>query len=250
VQELQVRERLLLGAPAPVHDALDDVAPHVLVHARVGLGVTPAQVGVDDLAREVVRERSVRPAIHGRQAARPLEQLAVVADGGAQEPGRGEAGVGRELEREPVPPARDAREEARHQPPDDVGDLGQLQREASRGSPSRRASSALNAGGDGSIARMSTCTASRPAAAAASAIPASSVVLPTPPTPWIHSTLNGGCGAASAPRNSPSSASRPTNRRRRAPRKTISHRRQEPHGEPNGAVARTPAVTIGCLDAC
>ena len=89
--------------------------------------------------------------------------------------------------------------------------------EASAGSPSARASSAMNAGGEGSIVRNIEVHDGRrrrpPPPLPSARIRA---VLPTPPGPQIHNTLNCGSDAASAPRNSSSSAARPTNRRRRA----------------------------------
>ena len=54
---------------------------------------------------------------------------------------------------------------------------------ASPGSPRARPSSAMNAGGEGSIARRSRLTAPTPASAAPSASAVSSAVLPTPPGP-------------------------------------------------------------------
>ena len=71
--------------------------------------------------------------------------------------------------------------------------------DASAGSPTARPSSAMNAGGEGSIARRSRLTTSTPASPAASANAASNAVLPTPPGPCIHNTLNGGSGTHQRP---------------------------------------------------
>src|SRR4051812_3170633 len=66
--------------------------------------------------------------------------------------------------------------------------------------------------------RRSSRTGVRPDSAAISVKAPSSVVLPTPPRPCTHRTLKGSSGSARAPRNSSSSARRPTKRRRLAPR--------------------------------
>ena len=79
MQEDQIRERTPALATIAAPDLLDDVSTHPQVHIPIGGRVAPAQVRVDHLARQVVREQAIRPVLHERQAPQPREQLVALA---------------------------------------------------------------------------------------------------------------------------------------------------------------------------
>jgi hypothetical protein len=130
MQEHQVGERtLLLGAIAGGQPR-DHVAPHLPLDVRERRRIAPAQVGVDHLTGEIVGEQPVGAGLHERQPAQPREQglALLLAEGGAQQAGGGEARSRRQLERPPVARARHAGEEALDQRRHHVRHVGQLER--------------------------------------------------------------------------------------------------------------------------
>ena len=54
--------------------------PDAVKHAFVGVGIAPAQVGVQHVTREVVRIQAVAARVHERQTAQPGEQVVRVID--------------------------------------------------------------------------------------------------------------------------------------------------------------------------
>lgn len=134
MQEHQIRDRALVLATCAFRDPLADVAAHAHVQVPIGGRVAPAQVGVDHVPREVVREQAVRPGLHERQAPQPREQLLAlaIAKDCAQQARRGQSRVGRALERQPMARARHPRHKALHQLRHHVGRPAQLRRQHSR----------------------------------------------------------------------------------------------------------------------
>ena len=128
VEEDQVRDGALVPAAGRRADPRHDVAADAAVQRLVERGVAPAQVGVDDVAREIVREHALRAALHERARAQPREQLArvLVPERGAQQVLRRHAGARGDLQRLPVALARHAGDEALQQRPHDVRSRGEL----------------------------------------------------------------------------------------------------------------------------
>ena len=130
VQEDQVRHRALVLTPARRSHPSHDVAPDRTVQSLVDRRIAPAQVGIDHLARKVVRVGPVRAALHERALAQPREQLArviAVQRGAHQLLGR-EPRPRRDRQRQPVARARNARDEPLQQRPHHVRHGTQLQR--------------------------------------------------------------------------------------------------------------------------
>ena len=129
MQEHQVGNCLLVLATLAPRDMLGSVAAYPRVHLPRGHRVAPAQIGVDDLPREIVRIQAVRSVLHERQGPQPREQLLALAlaEDGAQQPGRGQPRVGHAFQREPVARTRHPGQEALHQPSHHVGGCPQLQ---------------------------------------------------------------------------------------------------------------------------
>ena len=72
---LGVGDRALLLAAPSRPQAVVDVAADPTEHPPVAVGVTPAKIGLQGVAGQIVREHTRRPRLHERQTAQPREQL-------------------------------------------------------------------------------------------------------------------------------------------------------------------------------
>ena len=107
-----------LGRPqAPV-----DVAADPAEHPPVAVGVTPAQVGLQGIAGQVVREHPLRPRLHEGQLPQPGEQLVRVLQPERLPQQRlgGHPGQGAHLQCAAMPPTWDDLDEPSQQGPDQV----------------------------------------------------------------------------------------------------------------------------------
>lgn len=75
MQVQQVEEGPLALEAARLLEVADDEAPDPAVQLQVGLGVAPAQVGVEHLPGQVVGEQPVRAFLDEGEPAQPAEQL-------------------------------------------------------------------------------------------------------------------------------------------------------------------------------
>ena len=102
------------------------------MHLRVVPAVAPAQVGVEDVAGEVVREQPLRALLDEAEPAQPREQLAgvVPAERDPEQLLGRHAGVRAGLERRAMAAAGDVGDEPRQQLADDVRRGGELRRRA------------------------------------------------------------------------------------------------------------------------
>ena len=74
-QELQLEDGALLFSPAGGSHGGVDVAAHPVEEVLVARGVAPAQVGVEHVASEIVRQQAIRSGLDEGQVAQPGEQL-------------------------------------------------------------------------------------------------------------------------------------------------------------------------------
>ena len=123
-EELQVRDRRLLlpalGAPHLAHG----VAAYRAEHRAVPLGVAPPQVGVQQVADDVVGGHAVAAERHHRQVRQPPEELVgvlLLAQHVAQQALRGRPRHGRHLERAAVGRGGHPGHEPAEQPRPQVG---------------------------------------------------------------------------------------------------------------------------------
>jgi hypothetical protein len=73
--ELQIEDGALLLSAARGFQGGVDVPADPAEEDLIGVGIAPAQVGVEHISREVVREQAVRSRLHEGQVAQPREQL-------------------------------------------------------------------------------------------------------------------------------------------------------------------------------
>ena len=108
VQEVEVGP--LPGRPPAAAQPAHQVPGQRAVQGAVGVRVAPAQVGVQHLPGQVVREEPLRPLLDEREPPQPLEgaRRALRAEDAGQEGLRGHPGVGADAEGPPVQVAGDA----------------------------------------------------------------------------------------------------------------------------------------------
>jgi hypothetical protein len=74
-QELRVEDRALLLVPLGCLQAAVDVGTDAAVHPAVAVGVTPAQVGLQGVSGQIMREHTLQPRLDKGQLPQPGEQL-------------------------------------------------------------------------------------------------------------------------------------------------------------------------------
>ena len=129
-EELEIECRALLCSPARRLQAGVDVTADATEEALVALGVAPAQIGVERVAGEVVREHAVRARIDEGKVAQPCEHVMGIVEGDGVPDQRfgGHARKSARLEGATALIGRDQIDESSQQRGDEVGrqrvDLG------------------------------------------------------------------------------------------------------------------------------